>query len=114
MPPAPVRRPRAAEMLKSLARRARTVPGLIALVGPLQAMHTDPWQQRAARVRAGQRLQVGGVDGLPIDPVEPLLRTSNGLLHLSFRLLARLGSPPPVVTKVDGAFIAFTDCVPNV
>jgi hypothetical protein len=53
-------------------------------------------------------------DGFPLEMATTIVRISNGLMHIAYRMLASLSGSQPRMNKVTHVFRAFTDCVPIV
>jgi hypothetical protein len=53
-------------------------------------------------------------EGFPLKLAVDLLKNSNGMLHMSARLFARLTASAELVARVETAFKGFEDCLPVV
>jgi hypothetical protein len=52
-------------------------------------------------------------DGFPLEMATTIVRISNGLMHIAYRMLASLSGSQPRMNKVTHVFQEFTDCVPT-
>lgn len=106
--------PHTGRMVHGLKARLADEPGLAGLVKPLLAMND-------AFTAALGDFEHGGINpmhrtgsGFPLDLFDTVVRCSNGLMHLSFRLLARQGPPSDFIQSIDGALAGFEDALPMV
>lgn len=106
--------PHAEHMVQGLKARLADEPGLAGLVKPLLAMN------EAYSAALGD-FEHGGINplhrtgsGFPVDLFDTVVRSSNGLMYLSFRLLARQGPPGAFVQSIDEALSGFEDALPMV
>lgn len=104
--------PGAQDMLIGLKKRVVAEPGLNGLVVPLLQIHEVSWRAMNSYVHGGiHPLQRTG-SGFPAELAAQVVRNSNGIMHMAFRLLARLGLPAYIAMSVDRAYLGFEDCVP--
>ncbi|WP_332751407.1 DUF6988 family protein [Hydrogenophaga sp.] len=106
--------PHTGHMVHGLKARLADEPGLAGLVKPLLAMND-------AYSAALGDFEHGGINpmhrtgsGFPVDLFDTVVRSSNGLMYLSFRLLARQGPPGAFVQSIDEALWGFEDALPMV
>ncbi len=94
-------------MLEALATKAPA-----GLVKPLQQFSGVSWKALNSFVHAGLHPLHRLDDGFPIQLAQQLVRNSNGLLHMSYRLLATLAGRPDLMDTVTRLWPLFTDCLP--
>lgn len=104
--------PHTGRMVHDLKTRLADEPGLAGLVKPLLAMND-------AYSAALGDFEHGGINpmhrtgsGFPVDLFDTVVRSSNGLMYLSFRLLARQGPPSDFIQSIDEALAGFDDALP--
>ena len=100
-------RPDPGRMVHGLKAQLAGEPALAGLVKPLLAMND-------AFTRVLGMLERGGINplqhakvGFPLDVFDTAVRCSNGLMYLSFRLLARQGPPSDFIQSIDSALAGF-------
>lgn len=106
-------RPSPARMVHDLKEQLAGEPALAGLVKPLLAMND-------AFTLALGMLEQGGINPLqqakvsfPLDLFDTVVRCSNGLMYLAFRLLARQGPDGSFIQQMDGAIAGFEDALPT-
>lgn len=104
--------PGAAEMLSRLERQMDAAPGLVGVVVPLRQIYDASWRAMNSFVHGGIHPMNRAESGFPDPLATQILRNSNGIMHLSFRLLARLGPSADIARAVDQAYLDFQDCLP--
>jgi hypothetical protein len=98
----------AAHMLETLAANAPA-----ALVGPLRQFDDLSRGGLNSYVHAGLHpLQRVAQGFFPQPLAEQLVRNSNGLMHMAYRLLATLSGNQALVAVTTSAHLAFADCLP--
>jgi hypothetical protein len=105
-------RPDPGRMVHGLKAQLAGEPALAGLVKPLLAMND-------AFTRVLGMLERGGINplqhakvGFPLDVFDTVVRCSNGLMYLAFRLLARQGPVGEFIQRMDGALAGFEDALP--
>lgn len=96
-----------ADMLESLAARAPA-----GLIGPLQQFDDLSRKGLNSYVHAGLHPLQRVAQGFPQPLAEQLVRNSNGLMHMAYRLLATLSGNQALVDVTTSAHLAFADCLP--
>ena len=99
--------PGATDMLESMAKKAP--PGLSAPI-----VEFDQYSRHALNsfVHTGIHPLRRAREGFPMEMATTIVRISNGLMHLAYRMLASLGGSQRRMDKVTRVFQEFTDCVP--
>jgi hypothetical protein len=104
--------PHTGRMVHGLKARLADEPGLAGLVKPLLAMND-------AFTAALGEFEHGGIhpmhrtgSGFPVDLFDTVVRSSNGLMVLSFRLLARQGPSIEFMRGIDNTLAGFEDALP--
>jgi hypothetical protein len=105
-------RPYPGRMVHGLKEQLAGEPALAGLVKPLLAMN-DEFTEALGMLEQGgiNPLQHAGV-GFPVDLFDTVVRCSNGLMYLAFRLLARQGPAGGFIQRMDGALAGFEDALP--
>lgn len=105
-------RPYPGRMVHGLKEQLAGEPALAGLVKPLLAMN-DEFTEALVMLEQGgiNPLQHAGV-GFPVDLFDTVVRCSNGLMYLAFRLLARQGPAGGFIQRMDGALAGFEDALP--
>lgn len=104
--------PGANEMLDSLEKQLNSAPQLRGLVAPLRELRDSAWVPMNAFVHGGLHAIARTKDGFPVELAINVLKLSNGMLHLTGRLLAVLTGSAEVMCRVDLAFRTFEDVLP--
>jgi hypothetical protein len=104
----------AEDMLKDLEALLVASPTLRGLVLPLREIRDVSWAAMNSFVHGGLHPLARTREGFPLKLAADLLRNSNGMLHMSARLLARLTPSADVVARVETAFKRFEDSLPVV
>lgn len=99
--------PGATSMLKALAGRAPA-----GLTSPLEHFYSSAWHGLNAYVHTGIHPVRRRIEGYPIELAVQQVRHGNGLLHLSYRLLAGLTGSSELMAKVTDAWKAHPTCLP--
>ena len=99
--------PDATLMLQALSGRA---PGGLTL--PLEHFYSSAWHGLNAHVHTGIHPIRRRIEGYPIELAIQQVRNGNGLLHLSYRLLAGLTGSSDLMTKITEAWRAHPTCLP--
>lgn len=99
--------PGASVMLESLKDKA-----LVGLAAQLQQFHTVAWHGLNSFVHAGIHPLRRHSEGYPVTLAGQMIRNSNGLLHVSFRLLAALTGSEATMAAITGAWEAHRACLP--
>jgi len=94
-------------MLKAMAHRAPE--GLLA---PLQMFHNVSWRGLNSFVHAGVHPLRRQSDGFPTELACQLLRSSNAILHMTYRMLAMLTGSPAFMTAVTDLWKKHRNCLP--
>ena len=99
--------PGATDMLESMAKKAP--PGLSAPI-----VEFDQYSRHALNsfVHTGIHPLRRAREGFPMEMATTIVRISNGLMHLAYRMLASLSGSQRRMNKVKHVFQEFTDCVP--
>ena len=95
------------DMLESLAAKAPA-----GLIGPLQQFDDLSRRGLNSYVHAGLHPLQRVAQGFPPLLAEQLVRNSNGLMHMAYRLLATLSGNQALVDSTTRAHLGFTDCLP--
>lgn len=105
-------RPDPGRMVHGLKVQLAGEPALAGLVKPMLAMND-------AFTKALGMLEHGGINplqqahvGFPVDLFDTVVRCSNGIMYLAFRLLARQGSNGDFIRNIDAALAGFEDALP--
>ena len=100
--------PGATDMLESMAKKAP--PGLSAPI-----VEFDQYSRHALNsfVHTGIHPLRRAREGFPMEMATTIVRISNGLMHLAYRMLASLSGSQRRMNKVTHVFQEFTDCVPT-
>jgi hypothetical protein len=106
--------PGALEMLAALEKKLESAPQLRGLVAPLREMRDEGWAPMNAFVHGGFHALSRSGDGFPRKLAVDVVKLSNGLLHLTGRLLAVLTGSVQVISRVDDAFKGFEDVLPTI
>ena len=104
--------PGAPEMLSRLEKQLDATPGLVGVVVPLRQIYTAAWRAMNSFVHGGIHPMKRTECGFPAPLAVQIIRNSNGIMHMSFRLLARLGPSAEIARAVDQAYLDFQDCLP--
>lgn len=100
--------PDATSMLKALSGYAP--PGLTT---PLEDFHASSWQSLNAYMHTGIHPLSRRIEGYPVELAVQQVRDGNGLLHLSYRLLAGLTGSSEIVAKITDAWRFHPSCMPT-
>jgi len=100
------------DMLKELERLLVEIPSLRGLVLPLREIRDFSWTAMNSFVHGGLHPLERTRAGFPLELAADILRNSNGMLHMTARLLARLTPSVELVDRVEVAYREFTDCLP--
>ena len=101
--------PLAGEMLKAVVERAPT-----GLSNPLSEFHLVTWKSLNSFVHGGIHPLQRVAEGFPASLAEQIVRSSNGLMHVSYRLLASLSGSNELMMQITDTFRTFHDCLPSV
>ncbi|MBB3291710.1 hypothetical protein FHT39_000349 [Mitsuaria sp. BK045] len=104
--------PNAEQMLLDLERKLKDQPGLAGLVAPLRELRNAAWRQMNAFVHAGLHPLARTRDGFPEQLAVSVVKLSNGLVHLSARLLSRYTGDREVMRRIEVAYEQFKDVMP--
>lgn len=99
-------------MVHGLKEQLAGEPALAGLVLPMLAMN-DAFTKALGMLEQGgiNPLQHAGV-GFPRDVFDTVVRCSNGIMFLAFRLLARQGPSADFIKNIDGSLAGFEDALP--
>ena len=105
-------RPFTGRMVHGLKEQLAGEPALAGLVKPLLAMN-DEFTEALGMLEQGgiNPLQQTGV-GFPVDIFDTVVRCSNGIMYLAFRLLARQGPDGDFIQHMDASHTGFEDALP--
>lgn len=103
----------AEKMLLALEAVAEKAPNLRGLVAPLREVRDVSWKPLNAFVHAGHHALARSQEGFPLELADAIVRNSNGLVHMSFRLLARTTDSAALVMRADRAYESFLDVLPT-
>lgn len=103
--------PGALDMLKALKGRLVLQTELVGLP-PLSEIHEYSWRAMNSFVHAGIHPLNRSAAGFPVQLVETILRGSNGMMHMAYRLLSRLQPQMDRTGMIEGAWRQFSDCCP--
>jgi hypothetical protein len=105
-------RPYPGRMVHGLKEQLAGEPALAGLVKPLLAMN-DEFTEALGMLEQGgiNPLQQAGV-GFPVDIFDTVVRCSNGIMYLAFRLLARQGPASDFIQTIDGALAGHEEALP--
>jgi hypothetical protein len=104
----------AEKMLLALEGTVEKAPNLRGLVMPLRELRDSAWAPMNGFVHAGLHAIARTQDGFPTELATNLVKVSNGMLHMSARLLARTTSSVTLVAAVDKVYEQFVDVLPVV
>lgn len=104
----------AEKMLLTLEATAECAPNLRGLVMPLRELRDSAWGPMNGFVHTGLHAIARTQDGFPLELATNLVKLSNGMLHLSARLLARTTVSVKLAENVDRAYECFQDVLPVV
>lgn len=104
--------PGAELMLKALLMRAQAQPGLGGIVIPLEEIREHHWRAMNSFVHGGIHPLQRSAHGFPTQLAADVVRNSNGITHLAFRLLTRLAVSGQPLLPMERAWIDFEDCCP--
>jgi hypothetical protein len=104
----------AEHMLNELEGLLAATPTLRGLVLPLREIREVSWAAMNSFVHGGLHPLTRTREGFPFKLAADLLKNSNGMLHMSARLLARVTPSADLVAHVETAFKGFEDCLPVV
>lgn len=99
--------PGALAMLESVKSKAPAGLGL-----PLVEFHEVSWKALNSFVHGGIHPLRRIADGFPVQLGEQIVRNSNGLLHMGYRLLASLTGSPELMERVTKSYREYVDCLP--
>lgn len=99
--------PGATVMLAALATKAP-----VGLVQPLQQFSDVSWKALNSFVHAGLHPLHRLDGGFPVSLGQQLVRNSNGLLHMSYRMLASLSGRADLMDTITRLWPVFPDCFP--
>lgn len=102
----------AERMLLALEATAERAPNLSGLVLPLREMRDSAWGPMNGFVHTGLHAIARTQDGFPLELAANLVKLSNGMLHMSARLLARTTASAALALKVDRSYERFQDVLP--
>jgi hypothetical protein len=86
--------------------------GPVGLTRPLVEFNQSSRHALNSFVHTGIHSLSRGKDGFPAEVAEKILRFSNGLAHLAYRLLASLTGQQLRMDQVTALYLAFADCLP--
>lgn len=101
--------PGATDMLKALGG---TAP--LGLVQPLSMFYEVAWKGLNSYVHTGIHPLQRRLEGFPLRLAEDMLRNSNGVLHLGYRILAALTGSDEFMVAVTRRGLAHGSCLPIV
>lgn len=99
--------PGAASMLRALPGHAPA-----GLTVPLEHFYSSAWRGLHSHAHTGIHPVRRRIEGYPIELAAQQIRDGNGLLHLSYRLLAALTGSTEIMAKITGAWRAHETCLP--
>lgn len=99
--------PGAQEMLAALSGKAP-----IGLTKPLQEFQAVSWKALNSFVHGGIHPLRRVTEGFPQQLGEQVVRNSNGLMHLGYRLLSSLSGSQDLMTRTTRIYGGFPDCLP--
>lgn len=106
--------PGAHDMLEALEKKLAATPQLRGLVMPLREMRDQGWVPMNAFVHGGFHALSRSRDGFPSKLAIDVVKLSNGLLHLTGRMLAVLTGSVEVSNRVDVTYEGFEDVLPAI
>lgn len=101
-----------AEMLNDLERCAQERPELRGLVVPLREIRETAWAAMNSFVHGGLHPLARTSEGFPDVLAANLLKFSNGMLHMTARISARLTGSDEALKKVEQSRLKFGNCLP--
>lgn len=104
--------PHTGRMVHGLKARLADEPGLAGLVKPLLAINDGYTAALGDFEHGGINPMHRTGSGFPVDLFDTVVRSSNGIMYLSFRLLARQGPPSDFIQSIDGTLAGFEDALP--
>lgn len=104
--------PHPGRMVHGLKARLADEPGLAGLVVPLLAMNDAFTSALGHHEYGGINPMLRDGTGFPAELYDTVVRSSNGLMYLAFRLLARQGPPSDFIQSVDAALAGFEHAMP--
>lgn len=99
--------PGAGDMLRALVREAP--PGLTI---PLQQFEAISVKALNSFVHSGIHPLIRSKEGIPLALAVQVVRNSNGLMHMAYRLLASLSGSQDQMNKTTQIYNHFQDCLP--
>jgi hypothetical protein len=102
----------AGDMLKALERCLETQPELRGLVVPLREIRDASWSALNGFVHGGLHPLARTRDGFPDALAANLLKFSNGMLHLTARISARLTGSSEALKKIEQSISKFSNALP--
>ena len=99
--------PGATAMLRALSGRAPA-----GLTTPLEHFYASAWHGLNSYVHTGIHPIRRRIEGYPVELAVQQIRNGNGLLHLSYRLLAALTGSTTIMAKVTEAWRMHQGCLP--
>jgi hypothetical protein len=102
----------AGDMLTALERCLETHPELRGLVVPLREIRDASWAALNGFVHGGLHPLARTRDGFPDALAGNLLKFSNGMLHMTARISARLTGSTEVLKKVEQSISKFSNALP--
>ncbi len=104
----------AGDMLQALERELEANAGLRGLVHPLRELRDASWTAMNAFAHSGLHALARTRDGFPEQLAVDVVKTSNGMVHMAARLMARLLGSGAAVDQVERRYLAFVDVLPVV
>lgn len=104
--------PGAMEMLRRPEMQLKAVPELAGLIMPLRQIYNAWWRAMNSYVHGGVHPIKRTEDVFPSPLADQAVRHSNGMMHMAFRLLSRLGPSADISRQVDRSIWDFQDCLP--
>jgi hypothetical protein len=104
--------PHTGRMVHGLKEQLAGEPLLAGLVKPLLAMNDMYTAALADFEHGGINPMHRTGSGFPVDLFDTVVRCSNGIMYLAFRLLARQGPAGDFIQLIDGSLAGFEDAMP--
>lgn len=104
----------AGEMLQALERALEANAGLRGLVLPLRELREASWAAMNGFAHSGLHALARTREGFPEQLAVDVVKTSNGMVHMAARLMARMLATGAAAQRVERRYLHFVDVLPMV
>lgn len=104
----------AGEMLQALERELEANAGLRGLVLPLRELREASWAAMNGFAHSGLHALARTREGFPEQLAVDVVKTSNGMVHMAARLMARMLATGAAAQRVERRYLHFVDVLPMV